>query len=486
MQLERKVRLHSMVAYGVGSVPDSIKNFAWDLFILFLYTQVFGLSGTLTGLALLVAIAFDAVSDPYVGFLSDRSTGLPLGRRHSFMLFATVPFAVSFYLLFTPPAGLDQLGLFAWLVTFGVLSRLFMTFFAVPIRAVGAELSRDVGVRPRIIAFGTLGLTLARIGLPILAFSYFFVASEQYTRGQLDPTKYAPFAATFSIICVVAMLICIVGTYRPIREIEAMEAPVPRPRIGPLEGLKAVISAMTVTPNVRWSFILALVVFFSIVSISILKIHLVTYLWQTPPGLTQWIISAQYIGTGIGAFTLPFLVKAIDRKLCISAGMVGFTVLSALAVLLPLWGLFPPAASPELAYALIVTFLVAGLLLGVYFVAIGSLSADVADEHEVNTGRRQQALIGGFGMFAIKAAGALMTFITGVYLDLIAFPAGAPVGTVPAEKIAALGYFSAGFCVLGALLVLLTVSRLDTSLGKQQEINRRLQATMQADTSVST
>lgn len=475
-----------MVAYGVGSVPDSIKNFAWDLFILFLYTQVFGLSGTLTGLALLVAIAFDAVSDPYVGFLSDRSTGLPLGRRHSFMLFATVPFAVSFYFLFTPPAGLDQLGLFAWLVTFGVLSRLFMTFFAVPIRAVGAELSRDVGVRPRIIAFGTLGLTLARIGLPILAFSYFFVASEQYTRGQLDPTKYAPFAATFSIICVVAMLICIVGTYRPIREIEAMEAPVPRPRIGPLEGLKAVISAMTVTPNVRWSFILALVVFFSIVSISILKIHLVTYLWQTPPGLTQWIISAQYIGTGIGAFTLPFLVKAIDRKLCISAGMVGFTVLSALAVLLPLWGLFPPAASPELAYALIVIFLVAGLLLGVYFVAIGSLSADVADEHEVNTGRRQQALIGGFGMFAIKAAGALMTFITGVYLDLIAFPAGAPVGTVPAEKIAALGYFSAGFCVLGALLVLLTVSRLDTSLGKQQEINRRLQATMQADTSVST
>ena len=109
----------------------------------------------------------------------------------------------------------------------------------------------------------------------------------------------------------------------------------------------------------------------------------------------------------------------------------------------------------------------------------------MADEHEVNTGRRQQALIGGFSMFAIKAAGGLMTLITGVYLDLIAFPAGAPVGSVPAEKVAALGYFSAGFCILGAVLVVLTVSRLDTSLAKQQEINRRLQAMMQTDTSVS-
>ncbi|MFT7287589.1 MAG: GPH family glycoside/pentoside/hexuronide:cation symporter [Halieaceae bacterium] len=481
--LEREVPWHSMAAFGVGCVADNIKNFAWDLFILFFYTQVLGLSGTLTGLALLVALVFDAISDPYVGFLSDRARGLPLGRRHSFMLFATVPFALCFYTLFTPPEGLGQLGLFAWLVTFGVLSRFFMTFFAVPIRAVGAELSRDVSVRPKIIAYGALGLTLGRVSLPVIAFSYFFVANEQYSSGQLDPANYPPFAVAFSIICVATMLIGIAGTYGPIREIEALEADAPRPRIGPLEGIKALVSAMTVTPNVRWSFILALVVFFSIVSISVLKVHIVTYLWQTPPDLTKWIVSAQYIGTGISSFMLPFLFKRIDRKLCISVGMAGFTVLSALAVLLPMYGVLPPPASRELGYILIGIFLIAGLLLGVYFIAIGALSADVADEHEVNTGRRQQALIGGFGMFAIKAAGGLMTLFTGVFLDLIAFPVGAPVGSVPAEKVAALGHFSAGLCILGAVFVLLTVSRLDTSLAKQQEINRRLLATMRAGAS---
>jgi Na+/melibiose symporter-like transporter len=481
MKLERKAPWYTMAAFGVGSIPDSIKNFAWDLFILFLYTQVYGLSGTLTGLALLIALAFDAVSDPYVGFLSDRARGLRFGRRHTFMLLATVPFGVCFYFLFIPPADLGQAGLFAWLVGFAVLSRLFMTFFAVPVRAVGAELSRDVSVRPKIIAFGTVGLTLARIVLPLLAFGYFFLESAEYSRGQLDPANYPPFAATFAVISVVAMLISIAGTIKPIREIEHLEPPTPKPRIGLLEGLKAVISAMTVTPNVRWSLVLAIVVFFSIVSIAVLKVHLVTYLWQTPADLTQWIVSAQYIGTGIGAVILPLVVKEVNRKLCIAVGMVGFTTLSALAVLLPLYGVLPPAASRELGWALVGIFLVAGLLLGVYFVAVGSLAADVADEHEVNTGKRQQALIGGFGMFAIKAAGALMTLITGVYLDIIAFPAGAPVGEVPAAKVEALAYFSAGFCLLGALLVLLIVSRFDISLSKQREIHRRLQSMLAAD-----
>ncbi|MEM6935092.1 MAG: MFS transporter [Pseudomonadota bacterium] len=485
VKIERPAPWYSMVGFAFGTFPDSIKNFAWDLFVLFLYTQVLGLSGTLTGLALLIALCFDAVSDPYVGFLSDRARNLRFGRRHTFMLLATIPFGLCFYALFVPPAGLGQWGLFAWLVVFAILSRLTITLFAVPVKAVGAELSRDVSVRPKIIGIGTIGLTVARISLPLLAFGFFFLESEEYSRGQLNPANYPPFAVTFAIAAVVCMLISVATTMKPVLEIERLEPPTPKPRVGPLEGVKAVVSAMTVTPNVRWSLVLAIVVFFSIVSIAILKIHLVTYLWQTPPDLTKWIISAQYIGTGIGAVILPFVVKTVNRKLCIGAGMVGFTTLSAVAVLLPVWGFLPPPGTRELGQVLIGIFTVAGLLLGVYFVAIGSLSADVADEHEANTGKRQQALISGFGMFAIKAAGALMTLVTGIYLDLIAFPKGAPVGEVPLEKVHALGYFSAGFCLLGAVLVMLVVSRFDVSITKQREINQRLQRMMKADSNES-
>ncbi len=479
LNIEQKVPWYTMVAFGSGTVPDSIKNYSWDLFVLFLYTNVHGLSGTLTGFALLIALLFDAVSDPYVGFLSDRARGLRFGRRHTFMMLAAVPFGICFYFLFVPPAELGQWELFSWLVVFAILSRLFMTLFAVPARAVGAELSRDVVERPRIIAVASMGLNLGRIALPMLAFGYFFLESAEYSRGQLDPANYPPFAATFAVIAIAFMVIAIVGTLQPVLRNERLEAEAPtsKPRIGPIEGLKAVVSAMTVTPNVRWSLLLAIVVFFSIVSISVLKIHLVTYLWQTPAELTKWIITSQYIGAMIGV-VLPFVVKVVDRKLTISIGIVGFITLSALAVLLPVFGLSPAIGSPELAYMLIGIFFVAGLGLGAYFVAVGALSADVADEHEVNTGKRQQALVSGFGMFAIKAAGATMTLITGIYLDLINFPVGADVGEVPLEKVEALAYFSAGFCLLGAFLVIFVISRFDVSISKQREINRRLQEMM--------
>ena len=483
MSLEYRLPWYNKAGYAAGHIPDDIKNFAWDLFVLFLYTQVYGLSGTLTGLAILIALVFDAVSDTYVGFLSDNLRGLRYGRRHTLMIIACAPFALCFYGLFVPPAGLGQLGLFLWLTVFAVLTRLFITTFVVPLKAVGAELSRNVSERPQIMAWGAVGGMVARVGLPLIAFSYFFGPSEQYSSGQLDPTNYSPFAFTFAVAALFGMAISILLTIKPVLAIERREKPIPRQRLGPVETIKAVYAAMTVTPNVRRAVLLALLVFFSIKSITVLKIHVVTYLWQTPADLTKWIVSAQYIGLTLGAIGLPTFVKAFDRKVCVSWGMVGFTSFTGLAVLLPVFGILPPAGSRELAYWVIGLLGCGGVLLGVYFVAIGSLGADVADEHEVNTGKRQQALISGFGMFAIKASSAIMTMVTGLYLDLIKFPFGLPVDQVPLGKVHALAIFGASFCVVGGLAVLYVVSRFEVSVPKQREINRKLAAMFKEDDS---
>ncbi len=56
LNIEQQTPWYTMAAFGVGTIPDSIKNYSWDLFVLFLYTQVPGLSGTLTGFALLIAL----------------------------------------------------------------------------------------------------------------------------------------------------------------------------------------------------------------------------------------------------------------------------------------------------------------------------------------------------------------------------------------------------------------------------------------------
>ena len=123
------------LTYGFGQLGEGFQNGAFEAFLFFYYTQVLGLPGTLAGAAVLVALLFDAITDPLIGSLSD-STRSRWGRRHPFMVISVIPVAVSFYLVFTPPAGLTEFSLFAWLTGFAVLVRGSMTLFLVPYSAM--------------------------------------------------------------------------------------------------------------------------------------------------------------------------------------------------------------------------------------------------------------------------------------------------------------------------------------------------------------
>lgn len=480
MTLERTVPFWRKAGYGAGSVADSIYFYAWDLLVLFYYTQVLGLPGTLTGAAILVSLIVDAVSDPYVGYLSDRLHGARWGRRNTPVILCALPLVLAFALLFMPPAGLGTTGLFVWLLFFGVASRLLLTFFVIPYKAMGAELSRSVIERPRIVAAAAIGNTVARVGLPLVTFGLFFVESARYERGQLDPANYPPFAIAAALAMLVSIVLVVAATLRPLREDERREAPTVTGSLSPIAALREVVLAMTLTPNVRRLFVLAVFVFVCMVSITVLKIHVLTYLWQVPKDLSKWVMSAQGFGGALGAVLLPLLVREFDRRRAIVLGIVGFTALNALSVALPVLGVGPPPGSRALALWVIAAMFVAGTCLGAYLVSIGSISSDVADEHEVATGSRQQALVAGFLTLAIKTAGGVMSLVTGIYLDLIRFPRGVPAAEVPADAVAALAAFLAAFCVIGAAGVVAACRRLDTSLDKQRRINQQLEAGLQS------
>ena len=81
------------IIYGLGKTPDLIKQSSFDGFILFYYSQVLGLPGTLAGLTMFLVICADAVWDPIAGTFSDGLKNARFGRRLTPMLYAT-PVAV--------------------------------------------------------------------------------------------------------------------------------------------------------------------------------------------------------------------------------------------------------------------------------------------------------------------------------------------------------------------------------------------------------
>jgi glycoside/pentoside/hexuronide:cation symporter, GPH family len=144
-----------------------------------------------------------------------------------------------------------------------------------------------------------------------------------------------------------------------------------------------------------------------------------------------------------------------------------------------LMGAWPARASPAY-FPLLASFLALAAFGGAGgFVAGGSMMADVADEHELRTHRRQEGVFFGAMSFAGKTASGLGTQVAGIVMDVIRFPAGADVRVVPGDVVRSLGIaYGPGIMVLGALsLPFLLRYRLDKK--RHAEIVQALAARLQ-------
>ena len=171
--------------YALGQAAEGIKNESFGIFLLFYYTNVLGLSGVLAGRAILIALVFDAVTDPLVGVLSDR-THSRYGRRHPYMLASALPLGLFFYGVFAPPADLAEGELFLWMLTFTVLTRGAMTLFHVPHLSLGAELSSNYEERTLIVTERTIWSRFGGAMPGLLGLLWFMRTTEQYPDGRFN------------------------------------------------------------------------------------------------------------------------------------------------------------------------------------------------------------------------------------------------------------------------------------------------------------
>ncbi len=101
------VAMRTKLAFGVGAGAEAGIHIAFNTFNFLYYNNVLGLSGTLAGMAVTIALVFDAVSDPIVGSISDRWRS-NLGRRHPFLYAAAIPLALFFFCIYAPPKSLES------------------------------------------------------------------------------------------------------------------------------------------------------------------------------------------------------------------------------------------------------------------------------------------------------------------------------------------------------------------------------------------
>ncbi|WP_293454582.1 MFS transporter [Phenylobacterium sp.] len=424
--------LRTRAMYGLGETAEGIKTAALETFLFFYYVQVVGLSGTLTGLALFVALLFDGLTDPMVGAWSDR-TRTRLGRRHPYLYAAPLPLALALFGLFQPPA-LPQAGLFLWLVGFAVGARFAMTLYFVPHMALGADLSRDFEERVAIGGWRTLFGYLGRVLALFLAFSVFFAARDGDPNGQLDRAAYPPFALTLGVLVIVFVLASALGTQRA--ALARSGAAVPDHASG---GVWRTLQRAAAIPSIRALWIALLIMYLYNGVQFALALHMNTYFWRLPPQQLQFVFYATTVGFILGIPLARPLANRWDKKPVYMAGVAGSCVLGSLPTLLRLCGAAPPNGAPELFHLLVGCAFGLGFVGALPVVLSAAMLADASDEYDVVHGGRTEGLFFGVNAFCRKASLGLGGAVAGLIVDLVRFPAHADPAAVPPEAMTRLG-----------------------------------------------
>jgi len=458
------------LAWMVCAMPELLKSFAWDFFVLFFYAQVVGLNGWLLGLAIAVIILFDTVVDPWIGALSDRMGGARFGRRHTLMLAGIAPFMLGILGVFAPPAGMGQTQILAWLLATGLLARCGISLWTVPAYALGGELSGDGAERRLIAVMRNMGNQLVILSVPVIAFAVFFVETPHYARAQLNPAPYAPFGLFVSLLGGGLMLLGALGTMPAARRLQAA-GPAPTPEGLPRAGLlRSFREAITITPNIGRLLCVAFLVLFVNSVINQFTLHLATYFWQLDHTWTPSVQVGATLGSILAMFLAAPFTRMVGNRRAMMLGLGGFFCALAVAVLAPLAGLAPAAGTQAMGLFIVAARFVGGLCYGLYVVPFNIVTYEIGDEHSAATGRPAQGLVASFMFIGLQLGSGAVALVGGSFLGLIDFPAGLPLAEMPPEKVRFLAWFVVALIVLagGAMAWLVGTFRSGGAKGAQQ------------------
>ena len=456
---------------GTGSWPDTFKNFAFNTFLLFYYSQVLGIPASLASLAMGIALVMDAVSDPVVGSFSDNLRSR-LGRRHPLMYAAALPLAFSLWGTFAPPAGLGEVALFCWLLFFTISTRVALTFFLVPWSAMFAEFTDDYVERTTIVTYRYALGWAGGIAFTFLTWSFIFPATEAYPIGQLNPDAYRVFAPVLGLTVGLAVLFT---THMTRREVPYLYQPGQASRFRFRVVLREVLLALE-NRNFLRIFMAVLIGAVIAGTAGAFDLYMATYFWGFSGEDLRWLAFA-VIGA-IAAFGAVYpLQRRYDKRTLLVGGLVLNMFFGMLFVSLRLLDVLPANGEPLLLvlYLVNATVRVAiGTVLGIAFV---SMLADTLDDQELDTGRRQEGVFSSAISFSAKATAGFGIVIGGFILDyVIRFPRGEEPSRIAQETIVYLGVVDGLVMPLLGAIPIYLVAKYTLTRERHAEIRREIDA----------
>jgi GPH family glycoside/pentoside/hexuronide:cation symporter len=423
----------TVFAYGAPGVGAGYMFLLLSLYVMKFSTDVLLIAPAVMGAIFSVSRVWDAIADPIVGYLSDR-TKHRMGRRRVWMLASVAPTCATFVMLFSPPQNLGMFELSLWMAVGVVGFYSAITLFAVPHLSLGAELTTNYHERSRLFGLRHAAFTLGSI-LALASMQIFINAEAKGPAATRDAAEWISWLASGLMF---GMVIFAVVKLRERPEFQGRPIGMP---------YKAFADVWR-NPHARLLIIVTFIENVGSAAIGALTLYVAQYVVGRLE-LAPAIILAYMIPSTL---SVPMWIP-LSRRF----GKIRLWIFSMLLTGVSFGVMFSLPFIPDLTMRIVVIVLAAifaGLAAGCGGTVGPSIQGDVIDYDEYLTGERKEGSYFSAWSFVYKSATGVMLLLTGFVLQASGFmPNHEQTMTTKVAMVSLYGIFPLVCYVIGSAMM---------------------------------
>ena len=482
---KKKLSFWTKLCYGIGNLGYGSMGQTVNSFIMFFATSVMGLSGVLVGATIAITSLWDGVSDPIIGYFSDRTKNKFFGRRLLHMLFATFLLAICNILLWTCPIEKGSSLAIVWLMGFLLLQETFNTFFATPYSALCIDIAPDYNDQTKMQSFKSVFYILGMITPSILM--YIFMPSASIgMQTQFNKDGYIYIAIVNSILVIICGLISVFGTRKRVismpnydksafeEENEGKE--VKKQGFGKIIGGYVDTLKKKEFRTVMLGYSVSLIASIFITSVGM---HLFTFCYHFSSTQISIIMICLFGGAILSQVLWVNMVKKYDKKQTLIFALCLLLVGIALTSVTFLFRTY--CTSDFMFWFVLPCIFICGLGSGALYSLPHSMYADVVTMEQFKTKENNAGRFTGYYTFTYNFTNSVTLLVIGLLLDLIKFDSTEPVQALSVQ--AGLGkivFFGSAIAISVAILIFSTykIKRADVLKVQIKELEQAVTASI--------
>lgn len=388
-----KAGLSEKIGYGFGDMSSSMFWKIFSYYLPFFYSNIFGLSLAHAGTLVLVTKLYDAVSDPVMGLVADR-TNTRWGKYRPYLLWIAIPFAIAGVLAFFTPQTDNYTFKHVYAYVTYILMMTVYTAINVPYGAMLGVMTDDSREKS---VFSSFRMFFAFIGSfiamgsfePLLKLRQSIVGTlpAEWTLADSTPADWTIAVSVIGIVCAVLFILSFLMTREHVTEAEMARKTVKEnhneaAQTSVAEDLKALVA------NGPWWMLLGGGI--AILLFNCVRGGAAAYYFADVLGTNAIFTLALFLTVGeisqlVGVVVTVPVSEKIGKKATFLLVLVAITVLSVIVAFLP--------ETPAGMWALLVSQILICIAIGINSPLLWSMFADVADYSELKNGRASTGLI---------------------------------------------------------------------------------------------